>query len=429
MLVPAILAGFHLASRLSTSRRNWTYALTALVCAAVLVGEVYLVVANARSPREWDFLAFWTPARAAAAGLDFYDPASLRAVGAPGPHSAEFVKEILDVGFWYPPVTMLLLLPLGYLEPSTASALWGIANLCLFAAGVVALTWVMRPVSGAPGYLLTMAVLLSLRGTTSTVHLGQTNFILLLALTLFWWRRRTWQGGAWAALATAIKPIGAFFLLQPLLLRYWRVLLGAAAAGLVLAAATVARFGTAVTASYFTSNVGARLPPLVYTEPINQSILAAFIRARGGLGAGASPLFDPAYLGVALLLVAVSAWLVVRLGEAHSDHGLAPLIPCALVIYPASLAHYCVLLAIPVLHVWRYREEAAGGPPAAILLVGMVAATTWISSGHVTLLANLLMWGWLVFQGFRLTAVQELRSRAERREPTRTPSSPRSRAS
>ena len=172
---------------------------------------------------------------------------------------------------------------------------------------------------------------------------------------------------------------------------------------MALGAITLARFGWNTSTAYFTSNIGARLPPIVFTEQINQSLLATILGARGGAPVG-NPLFDPFFLGAALVLVAGTAWLVRRLGERHSDHGLALLFPCALLVYPAALAHYSVLLVLPLLHLWRGRGEAAGGPSATIFVISATCSLGWVAGGYRTLLSNLLLWCWLAWQARYLIA-------------------------
>lgn len=402
ILVPAILAGFDAYPRLDPRRQRWLLTVTRLLSVGAGAGIVLLVVFNTLAPREWDFLAFWVPARAAALGFNFYEPASLHVAASTATYSPGFVQQILDVGFWYPPVTMLLFLPLGYLTPPIAGAWWGAVNLFFLAGAIVVLARLFRPAPDGSTYLLTAAMLLPLRGTVAALYLAQTNLMLVVTVALYWKHRRSWRGGAYAMLGAAVKPLGAFFLLQPVIQRSWRVLGGAFLALVLLGAATLARFGWTITSSYFTTNISARLPHFVYTEQVNQSLLAAIMRARGDSPPPGSPLSDPVYVAVALILVGITAWLVYRLGERYADYGFALLVPCGLVVYPASLAHYSVLLILPMLHLWRHRQETAGGPIAAILVISAAYAISWAQSGDLTLFANLLVWLWLVAQSFHL---------------------------
>ncbi|HYD50316.1 MAG TPA: hypothetical protein VEB21_18305, partial [Terriglobales bacterium] len=109
-------------------RRRLELAYRALVAVAVVgFGGLCLArtVANIRQPPEWDMLAFWLFGAAARQG-NFYDPSHLHAVAATLPSAGIvltdplFVQDVLDVGFPYPPPTMLLFAGLGYLDPHSA---------------------------------------------------------------------------------------------------------------------------------------------------------------------------------------------------------------------------------------------------------------------------------------------------------------------
>src|SRR6185369_5902886 len=98
---------------------------------------------NLRVPTEWDFLTYWFGARVAARGLNFYDPAIYQSQPLPIAHPTYgFVTEILQVGYAYPPTSMLLMLPLGWFEYSTAFAIWyAVTTLALGTA--IAILWRM----------------------------------------------------------------------------------------------------------------------------------------------------------------------------------------------------------------------------------------------------------------------------------------------
>ncbi len=86
--------------------------------------ELHAAAANLREVREWDFLCFWLWGRAGARGANFYDPAASAWMAEGLELSPEFQRQIVDVGFWYPPPTMLLFAPFGALPVRAALLLW-----------------------------------------------------------------------------------------------------------------------------------------------------------------------------------------------------------------------------------------------------------------------------------------------------------------
>ena len=106
---------------------------------------------------EWDFLAFWVRMHAAAQRLDLYDPASYASYAARFDASDTFVQEVLDLGYNYPPQTMLWMQPFGYLPPHAAAFAWSAFHLVLLAVNVVLLSRIVVPGHGAPGLALAAA--------------------------------------------------------------------------------------------------------------------------------------------------------------------------------------------------------------------------------------------------------------------------------
>jgi Glycosyltransferase family 87 len=367
--------------------------LLAFACSVSLVfgaGVGKLVIHNMRESTQWDFLAFWIPARAAAENRNFYDPQALHAVAPPLPYDSSFIREVLDVGFLYPAPTMLFLQVLGQPSIDTARLGWTIFVLgTLLGATIVLWRLFLRP-EGGTGLLLTMTLLFSLRGTLGTVARSQTTFLLLLLLALFWQHRSSWRGGAMLALAGITKPLAVFLFLQPLLRRNWRVVAGAALVGVLVLAGTVAEFGWGTLASY--SGVSSRVPEWLYREPASQSILATILKLKAPAPLPAHPLADPIFLTCAILVVGGSIWLTIRLPEKEQALSLALLVPCALLIYPGTGADYSILLMPSILEIWNRRHNLALGSNTIILLLAMTFALVWVDKGYFSVVAYLLMW-------------------------------------
>ena len=104
--------------------------------------------------------------------------------------------------------------------------------------------------------------------------------------------------------------------------------------------------------SFLRENPSARVPPYIYGEPMNQSLLGTLLRFSTGTLDG-SLLQQPLYIGLALLIVVASAWIVHRLGEDRLGRGELATLLVALLLYPGTLAHYSLLLLAPLLALWR----------------------------------------------------------------------------
>ena len=129
-------------------------------------------------------------------------------------------------------------------------------------------------------------------------------------------------------------------------------------AALTLAAAVA--FGPATTAAYLESNPASRLPAYVYSQGVNQSLWATLLRLRGLAG---NPLAGPARGDMILagsIVLALTAWAALR--RALDERLLFALVlVTGLILYPASLEHYSVVLLLPVLVAWARPEVVPGG--------------------------------------------------------------------
>jgi hypothetical protein len=291
---------------------------------------------------------------------------------------------------------MLFLAPLGRLAARPAGLVWALVQVAALLASVVVLWKVFQPAPGWRGFLLTVALLLSLSPTMATLAYGQISFLMLLFLALFWGQGNNWRGGVYLALTALGKPLGAFFVLRSFVERSWRVVGGAAATLAVVVVATVWRFGWKLSFGYFTSHLAARVPREMYVESNRQGLLAAVLRSESWdtVRGMTNPIMHPTYLAAAALLVIVSAILVVLLRSSNRDLALAILVPCALLVYPATITHYGVILILPVLYLWGTR--AVHGLAFTILLISAVYGLTRAASGYYSMLAYLLLWSGLV---------------------------------
>lgn len=366
-------------------------------------------VVTAEQLPEWHISAFWLYGRVAVTGGNYYSPEALRREWR-SPHTSQaFVREVLHTGFPYPPPTILLVAPLGYLTLRNAAIVWQAVSAGAALATVFLLWRLFLPNSGPLGLAVTAAMTLGHRATLWNIELTQSGLLVLLCVTLFWTARDRLAGGLFLALGTVVKPVVA--LLGPyLVLRgKWKAVAIAIGAYLLLALLAIALFGWPAFSSFFSSSPLSRIPGWMYTGHNSQSILAVALRAAG-VGptnwALEAPWRNPMFLSLGgavlictlLLIAALVRWA----GSLGSELALAISVCAALLLYPNTLNHYTVLLLPPVIFLWTRAAELRMTPLTAI---GVVSATYWlvlIKGGDLSVLAIVLTWCTLTVSGARL---------------------------
>lgn len=369
--------------------------LLAVVIFSALLG--IRMVQNVESPPLWDYSAFWIYGQIGAKGLNFYDPASYQAIAQESGLAAdpEFKHEIVDVGFFYPTPSMWILLPLGFTDIHTSLVLWyGIQIVVVIA--IITLIWRMYfPQAGPVSRWLTIGLaamlLIGMQATRSNVGMGQSMFLLLLCFVLFWRERDHWRGGVWLALGFVVKPFMAVLVLYLLLRRRWSTLVGAALAGFVIVVFTVVGFGLEQTVAYLVNNPTPRMPPGLYTEWTNQSLLSGILRLIGYQPEYGSGLSHPLFLLAGGLLTLLTIGLVVRLKGLPDDMSLSLVAILSILIYPASQDMYSIILILPLLVLWGRRSTLRGG---VWTVLGLIVVTYYLLVTQ-TVLASLGLW--LVF--------------------------------
>lgn len=365
------------------------------LCIGTVVVAAYWLRWSIRfsNPDEWDYLCFYLNGQVAARGLNFYDQGVFvdvfRELLIPYAPSRGFMNGYLHTTFPYPPPTMFLFLPLGYFDYTSANILWMGIVLGAFVLCILAAYKAFFSGYGLNSLMLLCVILLVLPMTSRVFRYEQTTFFMFLASLLFWQERDGPRAGLWAVLAVLVKPVMGVLLLYLLVRRQWRGVLVAAGAGLCIAALTLSVFGAPVFMSYLFDNPALRLSEKLYTQSINQSLIATIIRVFGHDFQAASPLANPIFLVTGGLLSLGSFAALLLLRETHRHWGIAILIPYALIIYPQTLHHYSVLLVLPLLVLY---QEYRGARPR---LIGMSAliATVLVVMEYSAFSANLLVWG------------------------------------
>lgn len=410
--VPILLVWFHNREKLAGRVRKLLWVLVLAIIAIFAAGSALIVFLNVIHPPEWDFLTFWLDGHVAIRGLNFYEPANYQAVPLPITPSGAFTPEILDVGFRYPPPTMLLFMPLGLLDIRTAIVVWYAAHGVVLAWCVVLLWKTFLGKNGLTGLVFAIALVAVVAGTFSTFQYAQTNFLALLMLLLFWRDREKLRGGAWLTIGAFVKPFLLLLLMIPMIRKKWRVLLGALITLVAISVLTISVVGIETFLAYFSDNPAGRAADFVYTETTNQSLLATILRLGEYDINDRSMLTHPVYVGTAIILTAITGWLLHSLKGDSADWGLGLVLILALIVYPASQFFYSVFLLVPLLLLWVRREEIPTGAAGTGALITVIFVL--ITIGGYVFVANILLWsilaalsGWILLsRGSRSSELQ-----------------------
>ena len=408
LLTALVLAGYDFLPRTTWWRRG--YATLVLACIAGFGGLTgYRVWQNIRNPPMWDVQAFWIAGRVAVEGENFYDAADMRRIAEPLKHAAtpvssrtDFDDIILRVGFMYPPPTMLLVAPFGLLDLGMGTVAWFAFHTLVLLACIALLRRTFFPQGGVLELGVVTALVLLLHATYTTYIFGQTTFVVLLCLLLFWRHRERPVSGLALAAGVITKPVFAFFFAYPLVRRNWRALGLGFGALAVASALALALWGPEVFITYVTNNPVTRAADGVFTSIVNQSLLSTMIRAVGYDFSDGSPLFYPPFLAAAAFITGVTFWLVHKLGAQRGELGLSIAVPASLLIYPQALEHYTVLLLAPMLFLWRRCEELGVSRALVIALLTLQYALIRHDHGYIAVSANALQWVFGVVLGVRV---------------------------
>ena len=343
-LVAWLCAIGHARRRQLSRYKQRAFAIGIAGIAAIGMGRVAVrAVRGTLHPPLWDFVLFWINGTVASRGLNFYDPTLAAQVAAPFHPDAGFLREAVATPFLYPPFSIMWFIPLGWLEIHVAAGAWYAVQLACLAASVAVLSSTFLQSVSKTNLVFVAALVLMVHGTYWNVEHGQTVFLLLLFISLAFRQRNTTWGGVWLALAILVKPFVAVVALYAIFVRKWRPLAGTAAVLLLAALATFLTFGRAVFTSYAAIPFRA-LPTAFYTEIENQSLMAWILRITH------SPTpFPLAYWILAAVMGAILLWRLGAVQEWNEPAAFALTLTFGLLLYPASLRSYTVVLILPIL--------------------------------------------------------------------------------
>jgi hypothetical protein len=346
---------------------------------------------NVRAPHEWDYACFWLYGHVAAAHQNVYDPAAFAHFSLPFTPDDEFRTAVIDVGFPYPPPSIFLFFPLGFVNSIPAGlAGWYVVQFAALAAAAWILGRTFVPAGGWRSALLVLAAVAALPASQMNVNDAQTNFLLLLLIALALSGQGTPLGAVWQTLALWVKPYAAVFLLLDGIGKSWARLLVAAGTIVVSFGASLLVLGPAALLAYLRGNPSAREPAAAFVEVVNQSLLAIVLRLHAVLPEHVSLLHEPLYLAAAAVLTGLTVFLCVRTPD-KPEVSFSAMLMLGLIVYPGALSSYGVMLIVPLLVLWRYRDAFPGrsATVAAMFAAAVLLQSTAFQRGFE---ANVLVW-------------------------------------
>ncbi|MEO8771403.1 MAG: glycosyltransferase family 87 protein [Ferruginibacter sp.] len=302
------------------------------------------IITRINHPQVYDFTAFYLYGKAAAGGHNFYAPSELQAafdtLNLPLLDYSGFKQEIVNVGFLYPPPTILWFAPLGYLSYNTALVSWTIFNL-LFLVGCIYLVYdIFLKSYKINGLILVASLVFLFLPIRETVSFSQTNFILLFLLLLMKKYSERKFAGILLALALFTKPYMIVFVFVFFLKRKWNTIIYFTISSLTLVGLTLLLFGKDPFHSYIFSNPSKRLPSWVFSEKINQSLYGTLL--RNNLITIDNHVTYSCILTAGFLLTGL--YLGYLLKRKLHDYIWVTLLLIGLLFYPGTLSYYAVLL-------------------------------------------------------------------------------------
>jgi len=371
---------------------NW------ILAAAGLCGLLSTVHSLLPVPPEWDFGCYYLYGLVAKSGANFYLPLSIDGHPLAGQFSNDFLTEAVAVGFPYPPPTMLLFLPLAELPYVTSYLCWSAINLvALIAAAAVFHRALNKPNRSetAPPFSLLAALFVLWPAVNSSFEFSQSNSLALLAISaaLLWINGIGY--GAFVALGSFVKPWIGLLLGLSILTKRWR----ATCAGLftVLALMSIAGifFGAETIRSYLRMDFAARVPPDMWIESVNESLLSTILKLTDYDIQHFTPFHSISFLVTAAAVGLTTLFAFFRMTDEKNFERVSLFICASLLIYPHTLEHYSAVLLIPA-GVELSTGVRRGRTVPSLVFVLLLSLITDFRGGAYSFAANLLGWAYLV---------------------------------
>ncbi len=356
---------------------------------------------------QWDYIAFYLYSLAGHSGGSFYDPELFREIFFNNKlellTSPVFFEAVVDVGFPYPPPTMIILYPLGWLDLETSYYIWQSLLIIFMIAGIYLMLDIFSPgkENGNEKIILTLVIthlIFLFPGITSSFRYSQTNPLLLFFLLLLLKRMNHWDAGIYLAIMMMIKPFAVFFGIWFLMNRRWNVILVATLSGVIILIITGIFFDFNVLVQYIISPPTDRMPEFVYFEPINKSLSAVVLRLHSEqLPFLNQFVIKPILITISILLLGFTVLLSRRIAGMSTLLSFLVFIPFGLLVYPGSLAHYSLLLIPVILAIIHENYHEFDKPLFLTLLIAI-----YIAAFYNMFFLNILLLSYFSYLGLKL---------------------------
>lgn len=329
--------------------------------------------------RLYDFNVYYVAAYGLTHDYDVY--AITRDVLASRPSAWDDMAEAAQVEHYvspylYPPLTAQLALPLTLLPVREAGTLWLIPTSLAYVGSAL----LLGRVSAMPyGSGLALLLLLLFVPMLTTLHAGQVNGFVLLALVVAVWGLQ--KGNAW--LAGLGVAVGAMLKLVPIVLigyffmrKLWQATVIAVGAIVVLMLSSYLTFPPNTVPSYLASFFAVGQPGELIPFVPNQSLNGLLSRSLGGI-LPAQDLYRLYLLGAlaVVLITAVYLWPIRNL-PAQWRFEVGAVLCAVTLITPYTWYHQLVLVFIPLFFVVEHL--IAHGHVRLLILTGSLLVLTAI---------------------------------------------------
>ncbi|HEY5370534.1 MAG TPA: glycosyltransferase family 87 protein [Hanamia sp.] len=306
----------------------------------------------------WDFMCFYLFGNVGISGLNFYDPhAFMQVFNNLNLHSIVgdgLTHEVVNVGFWYPPPSMFLFLPLGIFSLKTGYIIWQtVIILFLLLDILLIIKWFPYNLNSAynkktTGFLLAILILL-FPSITGSILISQTPSIFLFFLILILKYSDNWKSGIYLVLLIIIKPLAIFFLLYFLFYKNWKVLISCLITGCLIIGVSSLCFGFNSFIIFLKSPPTNRIPFEIFYESTEQSLFAVLLRLQHRFYGSIN--FQNIKILTYILsvpFILISFYSSKLLSKKNPLLAFMIFIILALLLYPNTLVSYIIIL-IPIM--------------------------------------------------------------------------------
>ena len=303
---------------------------------------------------QWDFVSFFLFGKVGISHSDFYDPNIFmkfyNTLDLQPRVNGGFIPEIVNVGFWYPPPSMLLFLPLGMFDIQTGYFIWQTIIIVFLIADIFLLVKYF-PISINKIYnkniiiYLSAILVLLFPSILSPMLYSQTISVFLFFLILLMLNLDNWKAGIFLTVLILIKPLAAIFALYFLLFKKWKVLGFFVLSGCTVILVSIFLFGYDSFIIFFKSPPTNRIPPEILYEPTSESLNAILLRLQLRISGYVN--FKSIRIVASLLsiiMILITFYSSKMLAKKSNLLSFIIFIPMSLLIYPNTQSFYILLL-------------------------------------------------------------------------------------